>query len=1142
MSSFKTSINIKFDFGEVELFNRYLPTPSHAESLKGLLRGLNSKNNSRSHIIVGPYGTGKSLLGTIVGSLVSKVIDQKSTNVLIEKFNDVDEEIYTEFKDLQKNKKKYIPIILNGNEGRFRFAVLSSLVKVLREQDIDIVVPGIVSSILNTVNVWEKDFPETYKSFHKLILKDNRNLEDWKREVQDYNKESIDWFKGVFPALTSGVELPVDYKEDFIEQLRYVIDELSKANLGMFLIYDEFGRYLQNLEQSDMHEAMQDLQDIAELANNYSDSFNILLITHRNMRQYGMKMNKELGNEFDRIEQRYRVYNVESDKATFVRLSHEFIKMIRHNKGLENNLKESHLEVIKSGLRKFPLFSDLNQYELENFIIEGSFPLHPVSLYILPYLSNVLAQNERTLFTFLESDEKGGLIRHWKKSKGWYKPALLFDYFLPSLLNDNDSDEMRLYNKVISRHKLDVSEKALIKFITLWGIADQESEFKLSTELISFANNWSEEKTDGILGNLKQKKIIRFNNIRECWEIFEGSAIDVDEIIERKKETNTLITAQKLTYYNSNLTKRFYLPLKYNDDRSITRFASVAFIYAKDVLAGNLDIVKLRKEKDADALIINILGEPGVDTKSVINELKTNYSDNLTYFCVPGFINKDDFINSLSVVESLLNDKMFLQKDKPHLQRELEFLKEDIRSNIEKFTQLYSTFSKSTIWIHNGRELPLKNAAQLEKHLSALMADTFNLTPEVRNDSYNRRRVNSVQRNAAIKVLDGLIMSYKEENLGIEGHGPDYLIYASIIKNNNINLLDLDNLENPEISELRYRLVTKLRETDKGSLQALVDILHNEPFGIRKPLIPIFLVTILRDMWDKLIFYSNGMYVDTSNGTNIYDMVVNNSEKYSYDFFELDSKYNDIVTKLEDLFRDYLVKENVNKHRPILVCEAILEWLRSLPRISQITNEISGELIRFRTIIRKSEVAPIDAIEELYQIFKVNNDLSCFDKFKEELEQYDEKHLLDLQNIILDIFKLDDYPAVKNWGMRQDPKVQRNNPVVNVIVNSNQENWIGRLCLSLVGVERKNWSDTTNSMFETQLKNELEKINNNNEYINAISINVEGNTKVINRVELSPKSNDIYNNARRLIKTAGRNVPKAEIEFLLFKLFTEALD
>ena len=87
--TFKTSVNIKFDLGKKEFINRYLPTPSHAESLIGLLKGFTNSTNSKAHMIVGPYGTGKSLIATIVGGIVSKQVDRETFKSLQSKFKSV---------------------------------------------------------------------------------------------------------------------------------------------------------------------------------------------------------------------------------------------------------------------------------------------------------------------------------------------------------------------------------------------------------------------------------------------------------------------------------------------------------------------------------------------------------------------------------------------------------------------------------------------------------------------------------------------------------------------------------------------------------------------------------------------------------------------------------------------------------------------------------------------------------------------------------------------------------------------------------------------------------------------------------------------------------------------------------------------
>ena len=166
--TFKASVNIKFDFGKKEFFERYIPTPSHAEVIRGLLKGFNG-TGSRAHIVVGPYGTGKSLIGTLISSIVSKVVENEAFNALVEKFNQVDDEIYRELDRVRKHKRIYLPVILNGYEGTFRKAVLSAVVRTIKENKNLIVVSGIVGKKFSNLAMWEEKYPKTYQHFLNLV-------------------------------------------------------------------------------------------------------------------------------------------------------------------------------------------------------------------------------------------------------------------------------------------------------------------------------------------------------------------------------------------------------------------------------------------------------------------------------------------------------------------------------------------------------------------------------------------------------------------------------------------------------------------------------------------------------------------------------------------------------------------------------------------------------------------------------------------------------------------------------------------------------------------------------------------------------------------------------------------------------------
>ena len=70
------------------------------------------------------------------------------------------------------------------------------------------------------------------------------------------------------------------------------------------------------------------------------------------------------------------------------------------------------------------------------------YPLHPISSVLLPLLCQKVAQNERTLFSYLGSHEEFGLQDMLSKLEGideTVKPHHIFDYFIsnqPAVMGD----------------------------------------------------------------------------------------------------------------------------------------------------------------------------------------------------------------------------------------------------------------------------------------------------------------------------------------------------------------------------------------------------------------------------------------------------------------------------------------------------------------------------------------------------------------------------------------------------------------------------------------------------------------------------------------------------------------------------------
>ncbi|MEK4718447.1 MULTISPECIES: hypothetical protein [Priestia] len=1139
-TTFKTSVNIKFDLGKREFIDRYLPTPSHAESLLGLLKGFNDpKNNKRSHIIVGPYGTGKSLIATIIGNLTSKRIeDERSLSALRGKFNKVHDDIYRELEKVRELDKTYLTVVLNGNEGRFREALLNAIIRTINENKINIVLPGQYGKILETVSLWESEFPKTYREFKKLLKENDKDLDIWRIAVMNQDKHEVDWFLSVYPLLTSGAKFVIEYNESFTDQISHVLNELNKQGIGLFVAYDEFGRLLQTLESHDIHETMQDLQDLAELTDHYSDSLHVLLITHRNLRQYFSLLSEDFKNEFQRIEKRFKVYYVESDKSTFIRLADHIIQNFRGEIDLDNNT----LTTLKGYLRKYPLFPELNQQEIEKIIVEGIYPVHPVALYLLPYLSNNFGQNERTLFTFLESNETGGLLNHLSKSKQYYLASDLFSYFFPNLYDldtgREDLNVLRIYKSLITKTPQIVENSKglkLIQLITLWQLAGLQSRIKLDTEFLCFALNVELEIITTILKELSLLKVIRYNRVLGYWELLEGSSFHLEQLVTDHAEHAVLTKRKRLTVLENCLPKHFFFANEYNDQKSITRYATVKLLVSSEIINEELNWKSIREQTKADAIVYYVVLESTNDLASVTEQLK-NVEDKLSIFCISQlpFAAIEEQLTEYSVIDMLLENVELLNEDK-YLKQELLLRKEDLNFIIDDFLSKYVSYGKDTLWVYNGQIIDVKSEIILENKLSTIMFNAFPHTPEVRNDSFNRRKLNNVQRKAGHAVLDHIINNYREENLGIKGQGPDYLIYATVFKNNKLDITNLDGISQDEFNKLRIALTNHIKQNTTGTLEDFVNIMIESPFGIREPLIPLYFVALLRDKWDQILFYRNDLFVSGINGEKLYK-IFDEASEYNYVYYNFDVKYQKFFEVLEENFGYY--ENEIVRNKPIVIRlnNALLTWLRGLPRITQITNHMSEELVWLKDTIRRSEINPQQTLTQLF--IKYGEKIERVVQWKQELENYFDYYKSELEAEIFSTTNTESFEELYTWAGQQRPEVQKQNNLIKSILRcSDSSKWLEQLSYNIVGIEIKNWSDATNELLRNQLKADykatLEKGESQGEYL---QVSYNGKVKTISKVILSTKSETIYKNVERMIKNAGRNVTKDEIEYLVLKL------
>lgn len=1143
-NEFRTSINIEYDIGNDSFLNNYLPTPSHAESIIGISKGFSTDATSSAHILVGPYGSGKSLIATILASIMSHKVSNEAVRKLIEGFNNVHQDVYQSLKQLNNINRVYIPIILNGSYEDLSEVLLIKIENELKKHNIQLILPTVKNNIMMTIKRWEEHFPSTYNQFLKYLLEvDKRapSLDKWLEMIEENNKNEIEWFKGIYSILTSGAQFNSFSSNNLTENLNTILEVLIEQDIGLFIVHDEFGRMLQGLKQSKINKTMQDLQDIAEFVNRTKGRIQLLLISHRSMSRYMIGFFEEYQAEFERIEKRFSSYYVESDTATYYRIVERYLT----HKNLNNkNLQTEDIHSLSLSIKGFNLFEELNQHEIDNLIIKGSYPLHPVTLFILPRISKVFGQNERTLFTYLMSSEPYSLHDKLKSTQGYIYADSLFKYFfsdkhLNHLYDENTKRIIDIYLSI--RANLDARKTnayKIIHFITLWELTSSNQIFQLNDQLISFATGVDLNKVQELLQDLMSLKFIHFNKVHERYELFEGSSILVEDLIEEKKATLNISVYDRLQVLFDLFEKKYFLATDYNDSKNITRFMRTYFINSSAFIK-DINILEEISDPNSDGSVVYVFLDKEADYKK-LKELVTKIKSATTLLAIvkQDLQSVSPFIDNLITIDILREDKKLL-REYNNLDIELVLHRDNYQYEINNFLKGIKEFSDTVEWYYLGERIELTNELDLEDKISNIMWELYDKTPVIMNDAVNRFHLAGIQERSLIRIIDRILYSSEEENIGIQGYGPEYLIYATIIKNLGINLNDLDQIDDKYVKEIRLELKEFIKRNKEGTLVDLYGILASSPFGIRPPLIPVFIVILLKNDWNQFMFYRNEMYVPANEGKKIYDMFMISPEEYKYVFQSFNSEKTSFFNQLEKKFSKYISEHVFDSSQTVRVSSGMLNWLRSLPKQTQITNKFTNEqLNKLKTFIRKSEVNPLSALDEIVKLYDGN-----FKLFEEDVEKLVDsfnyfKNIV--EKVLCDKLNINTFSDKDRFLKEAEKEDKIKNDLLSTLNNSNN---IDEFCYNYIGTELKDWSDITYDLFLKQLESDMVKLSSNYEVEEDVyELTINDKYKQIRKVELSRKSGVIYNNMERMLNNAGRTVSEDEINYILLKLVNKFIN
>ena len=1184
VSRFQRAIHVRYDRGDAEIISQYIPTHSSTAAIKHILANTRPQATQRAHVLHAAYGSGKSHLAVALAALLEN--DEAlapAIDYLVKQLTSADDRTSALAVDYRDNNKRLFPIILSGNEGDFGTSILRALVRSIDDADLtDLQLATRFDSAVQTLHRWHSNYPEVAERFSKEIARLTGQDGDWFiNQLKDHDTDSYRVFEEVYAELTAGATFDPSIEQAPEVVYRDVACQLRDHGYsGIVVIWDEFGRYLEGHAAQAFGIEAALLQDFAETCNHSTDDqqIHLILLTHKELQGYAAALPQSYQQEWSRIEGRFQKHNITTDLAVAYRLIAAAIQ--QSSEAIEHKTAEQYVRCA----RELQLFDTLPDDEIRD-LIKRTCPLHPLAVFALAQVSSKVAQNERTMFTFLTADEPHSLfnlIEH--KLENGESPLVisladLWDYFSEAIRNDiGGVGTRKSWNGVVNAlDKVatdDIFAQKVVKSLGILSICSDTS-IRPKIDVLQWSVAVDSEANDDVeivLNNLQRRKALIYREVDGYWSFIAGSDIDFENELRVVLERVNPTPDQLRRLLEAYVPPPTIVARRYNQKYSMIRFFGGIYRWANEIDNTPWDL-QLREAK-GDGLVVYLLATNDLEWQAASESIQSNPQ----VVCVlpredqkQVLLSLRDNLRELFALQEINNDpKLRNHGDYDRIQREISWLLEDTQARLKgKINNLIDPRNDKSLWIKakgvRALGYAINSPGQATKIISDICEDVFPATPEFNSEGLNRSHPTSQQARAAQTVIDALFVRQPSTTFGLEGYGPEVLALNSILKLPGILRTSSEDdsqweFGRPEHDERLAAIWDVIAgyvadTNEKKPIKPLIDMLTQPPYGIRRGIIPLLLGAVLRERIKVTTVWKGRNAVGAVSGETIYHMV-DHPEDYSIKVGEWNPSLEFLWSCLLELFDNYIL-EIERDHQPLaMMSTAMLRWLQALPAFCRDTRQISDAAIEFRGVIRKGIRQPAQALFESLPQLIGDEYLGSRKQVHERIDGFMQEisnAYLDLQRR-LDLFIGSSFPkngrtgdallTLKSWladmntDAGHDFKAYKfgsmiTQDFVDVVLVSGESDshfW-GKLSEAVVGVRLRDWNDESESRFRQRILTAREEVERDVQDLidedKAITFSIEmpESGKIDYRFrssDLSTQGQRILQNFKSTMQVAGR--------------------
>jgi len=818
-SAVARSVNLERDMGNEAALSQYLLTGKGLEIIDRLASGLNGERVS-AWSLTGPYGMGKSSFVNFLLALCGPG-RKKETQIAQRMLRDKDAQLYDKFQKVLAKKRVRA-------EGFFRVAATSSFEPVNRT-----LADGLHRAVVK---------------FHKGASADKR-----------------------YKDLLSDIEKAI--RQEFVEtqHLTRLFKKAGKLfDVPVTIFIDEFGKNLEFMARHPAHGDLYILQALAETRNIF-----LWVCLHQTFDLYSSGLTSNQIREWGKIQGRFEDVSFVEPRVQMVRFIGKTLVRKGNVKSLNNSVnkwaKSFQNEISRSEL------AELKLSEMEN--LTRFYPLHPLTVAILPELCVRFAQNDRTLFAFLCSGESNALPKFLSTRKitsghlVTFGAEFLYDYFLSSAnsvaMGRPESQRwVEIHSLIEQSRGLDPFYQRILKVIGLLNMISGPSGFRASERMLSFAflspsepGVRKKEDVRKALHALIEKGILFYRKYADEYRLWEGTDFDIPSAIRKRRAS--------LAYESPDEVLEQAFPL--------TPLIASRHSYRTGTLrhferhwCSDEQILKKIPEcssDETDGLILYCFGKESEleippDRTEGGRPVVIAYSD-----CEEQI---REMILEAAAAKLVLTDTPELERDGV-ARKEARHIAHKTEECLKKYlSDIFTPGNFDVIWYADGRVRELKSSRNLSFLISELCDKTYSKCPVIRNELINRNYLSPTASRARRELMEAMIVSEARENLGMTGTGPEVAIYRTMLLAEKIHSLGKDGQwrfvvpkRGSSYSKAWNLIDTSVKKAKNETIEVtrLMNALRQPPFGMKEGPIPILICLFLIINSDELALYQEDAFI-----------------------------------------------------------------------------------------------------------------------------------------------------------------------------------------------------------------------------------------------------------------------------------------